>query len=199
LPEPILTSRFETALAFAARLHASQVRKDTEIPYVSHLLGTASLALEHGADEDEAIAALLHDAIEDQGGTPTATVIEWLFGPRVRYIVAGCSDSSGDGPKAPYKKRKKAYIKHLKGANHSVRLVSASDKLHNARAILADLRRIGPAVFDRFNAPRKEVLWYYASLANEFKRGGPYGLAVELEIVVNEIERLVPEGDLTSG
>ena len=138
-----LSSRFATALSFAAELHREHYRKGTDIPYVSHLLAVASLALEHGADEDEAIAAVLHDAQEDRGGTATTGVIEILFGARVADIVRGCSDSEESVNKAPWKQRKDAYLAHLETATGSIRLVSACDKLHNARAILADLRVMG--------------------------------------------------------
>src|SRR5205085_11747027 len=122
-----LTQRFEEALAFAARLHKSQLRKGTGVPYVSHLLAVAGIALEHGADEDEAIAALLHDAIEDQGGAATREEIRRRFGDRVVGIVDGCSDTDVS-PKPPWRERKEAYIAHVRDASPSVRLVSAADK-----------------------------------------------------------------------
>jgi (p)ppGpp synthase/HD superfamily hydrolase len=191
LTVPILTARFESALAFAARLHIDQVRNMTRIPYVSHLLGTASLALEHGADEDQAIAALLHDAVEDQGGTPTLQTIERLFGARVAAIVRACSDNPGDGEDIPWKERKVAYLKHLRDTDADARLVSASDKLHNARAILSDLRREGDSVWKRFTPSPSEIAWYYRSLVDVFKDArGPASLAFELEPVVREIEAL---------
>lgn len=191
MPQPVLTARFETALAFAARLHIDQVRNKTRIPYVSHLLGTASLALEHGADEDQAIAALLHDAVEDQGGTPTLQTIERLFGSRVAAIVRACSDNPGDGEDTPWKERKVAYLEHLQDTDADARLVSASDKLHNARAILSDLRRQGESVWKRFTPSPPEIAWYYRSLVEVFKDDkGPASIAFELEPVVREIETL---------
>ncbi len=193
MPEPILSSRFETALAFAARLHRDQLRNDTAIPYVSHLLGAASLALEHGADEDEAIAALLHDAVEDQGGTSTLETIGLLFGDKVAEVVRACSDNDGDGEKLPWKQRKVAYLEHLQHATASTRLVSASDKLHNARSILSDLRQDGEGVWSRFSSSKPEILWYYRSLAAEFRTGIPKGLADELAAVVSEMEGLAGE------
>jgi (p)ppGpp synthase/HD superfamily hydrolase len=185
-----LDSRFATALSFAAELHRDHYRKETPIPYVSHLLAVASLALEHGADQDEAIAALLHDAQEDRGGEQTTATIAILFGDRVADIVRGCSDSEESEDKGPWKKRKKAYLKHLETASTSVRLVSACDKLHNARAILADLRVVGNDLWARFSGGKEGSLWYYRSLMKEFKTGGPQELAAELERVVGEIERL---------
>src|SRR2546428_13390922 len=129
-----LSPRFEAALVFANRLHATQTRKGGRIPYVSHLLGVASLALEHGADEDVAIAALLHDAVEDQGGRPTLARIRRRFGARVASIVEGCSDADTI-PKPAWRSRKEGYLRHLDTASAEVRLVSASGKLHHPRAV----------------------------------------------------------------
>jgi (p)ppGpp synthase/HD superfamily hydrolase len=189
-----LDSRFATALSFAAELHRDHYRKETPIPYVSHLLAVASLALEHGADQDEAIAALLHDAQEDRGGTKTTATIAILYGDRVAEIVRGCSDSEESENKSAWKERKEAYLEHLENASTSVRLVSACDKLHNARAILADLRVVGNDLWSRFSGGREGSLWYYHSLVKEFKTGGPNELAAELDRVVGEIERLVDKG-----
>jgi ADP-ribosylglycohydrolase len=186
---PPLTSRFDEALAFASRLHREQTRKGTDTPYVSHLLGVASLALEHGASEDEAIAALLHDAVEDQGGEPTRALIEKQFGKAVADIVVGCTDTDVT-PKPPWRQRKEAYVAHLAHAPASVLLVSASDKLHNARAILADYRSVGEALWTRFTGGKEGTLWYYRSLVTAFSQaGGPEGLVRELEAVVAELER----------
>src|SRR5919202_957739 len=149
-----LTRRFEEALTFAARLHSAQVRKGTTVPYVSHLLAVAAVALEHGADEDEAIAALLHDAVEDQGGAATREEIRRRFGDRVAEIVDGCTDAETT-PKPPWRERKERYVSHIASAPPSVRLVSAADKLHNARSILADLRTCGEGVWDRFRGGKE--------------------------------------------
>ncbi len=191
-----LSDRFEEALAYAAQLHASQVRKGTPIPYISHLLGVASLALEHGANEDEAIAALLHDAVEDQGGAPTLAEIRRRFGDNVAAIVDGCTDSDVT-PKPPWRARKEAYLAHLADAPTSVRLVSASDKLHNARAILNDYRELGDAFWTRFNADKADILWYYRGLADAFEAHGSTPLVRELARTVSELEQLAPH-DLTS-
>lgn len=185
-----LDSRFATALSFAAELHRDHYRKRTEIPYVSHLLAVASLALEHGADQDEAIAALLHDAQEDRGGKPTTDTIEILFGARVATIVRGCSDTDDKEHEDPWDIRKRDYLEKLKTASPSVRLVSACDKVHNARAILADLRVIGDDLWPRFNGGKDGSLRYYRDLRDEFNRAGPKGLAGELTRVVEEIETL---------
>jgi (p)ppGpp synthase/HD superfamily hydrolase len=184
-----LGTRFEDALAFAARLHRQQRRKGTEVPYVAHLLAVASIALEHGADEDEAIAALLHDAVEDQGGAPTLEAIRGRFGEKVADIVAGCTDTD-QVPKPPWRPRKEAYVAHVASASPSVRLVSAADKLHNARSILADYRRLGERVFSRFSGGRNGTLWYYRALANAFRAHGATPLVEELERTVSDLERL---------
>ena len=142
------------------RLHASQKRKGTPIPYVAHLLGVASIAIEYGASEDEAIAALLHDAVEDQGGPATREVVRRRFGEQVIAIVDGCTDADTQ-PKPEWRPRKEAYIDHLPGASHSVHLVSAADKLHNVRSILRDYRVIGEELWGRFKGGRDGTLWYY--------------------------------------
>lgn len=185
------TARFETALAFAARLHNTQNRKGVATPYIGHLLGVASLVIEHGGDEDEAIAALLHDAIEDQGGAATGEVIRRMFGEKVHHIVNGCTDCEDTGKvKPPWKPRKQAYLDHLKTADASTRLVSCADKLYNSRTILDGFREVGMDVFKRFTPGAKDTLWYYRSLADEFLRAGPAALAAELNRVVSELERL---------
>jgi (p)ppGpp synthase/HD superfamily hydrolase len=189
----ILSQRFEDALVYAARLHAKQIRKGTTIPYVSHLLGVAGIVLEHGGNEVEAIAALLHDAIEDQGGAETREEIRRRFGDAVVSIVDGCTDAEVI-PKPPWKERKEQYIARLSHASPSILLVSAADKLHNARAILGDYRALGENLWDRFNGGKEGTLWYYKSLVDAFKRAtagtalGP--LIEELERVVGEIEKL---------
>jgi (p)ppGpp synthase/HD superfamily hydrolase len=186
-----LTPRFEDALVFAARLHGGDVRKGTTIPYVSHVLGVASIALEHGADEDEAIGALLHDTVEDAKGDSESvrTEIRRRFGTAVLDIVDGCTDARTK-PKPPFRERKERYIAHLPEASPSVRLVSAADKLYNARAILSDYRAIGEALWARFNGGRSGTLWYYRALADAFRALGPGRLAEELDRVVSELEQL---------
>ncbi len=189
-----LTTRFDEALTFASRLHAPQVRKGTTIPYISHLLAVAGLALENGASEDESIAALLHDAAEDQGRASTREEIRRRFGDAVVKIVEGCTDADVI-PKPPWRERKEKYIAHIRQASPSVRLVSAADKLHNARAILADYRELGEALWDRFNGGEEGTLWYYRSLVEVFHQaGGPMPLVEELDRVVSELERLAVVG-----
>ncbi|MEK7787843.1 MAG: HD domain-containing protein [Chloroflexota bacterium] len=184
-----LSRRFEEALAFAYQLHNGQARKATSVPYISHLLAVTSLVLEQGGDEDEAIAALLHDAVEDQGGAAAREQIRRRFGERVAGIVDGCTDTDAT-PKPPWRARKEAYIAHLPQTSDSVRLVSAADKLHNARSILSDYRDQGEALWGRFQGGKEGTLWYYRTLADAFRSLGPKRLADELGRVRGEIERL---------
>jgi GTP pyrophosphokinase len=186
----MLSNRFTDALTFATQLHAEQTRKGGGIPYIAHLLGVTSIALEHGANEDEAIAALLHDAIEDQGGAATREEIRRRFGDTVTEIVDGCTESDLT-PKPPWLERKQAYIAHIPKASPSVLLVSASDKLHNARSVLNDYRILGDAVWERFQGGKEGTLWYYRSLVDAFRRTGSTPLIDELERTVGELERLV--------
>ena len=165
-PHVVLTPRYAEAVQYASELHAGQTRKSTNIAYISHLLGVSSLVLEAGGDEDMAIAALLHDGPEDQGGQATLDEIRVRFGDRVAHIVHGCSDSLSEDPedKAPWKDRKVTYLGHLKDADDDTLAVSLADKLHNARAIATDLMITGPSTWDRFNASPPEILWYYESI-----------------------------------
>ncbi len=183
-----LTPRFEEALVFAFRLHAQERRKGSGVPYVAHLLGVVALVLEDGGDEDEAIAALLHDAIEEHG-TRLRDEIQQRFGARVATIVEGCSDSHGE-PRAPWRDRKEGHLERLAQAPPDVLRVSLADKLYNARTILADLRRCGDALWARFTGGRDGSLWYYRSLARLYRQASTSPMAGELERVVAEIERL---------
>jgi (p)ppGpp synthase/HD superfamily hydrolase len=187
-----LSGRFEDALVLAAQVHRDQVRKGTTIPYISHLLAVASIALQYGASEDEAIAALLHDAAEDQGGEPILNEIRQRFGDAVAEIVEGCTDS-WTTPKPPWRQRKEAYIAHMREASASVCLVAAADKLHNAQTILSDYRALGESLWSRFNGGKDGTLWYYRSLVEALHSGGPRLLVGELARVVSEIEHLACE------
>ena len=165
--EPEYGERYEKALAYAARLHRTQRRKGTEIPYISHLLAVSALVWEYGGDEVTAIAALLHDAIEDQGrGGVTATRIGKDFGPDVLRIVQGCSDTDEED-KPPWPERKKAYIDALDSHRDDTLLVVLADKFHNCQAMVADLEAakvdgVTPEqFFDRFNSTLEGTLWYY--------------------------------------
>lgn len=182
-----LGPRFLLAFRFAAEKHAGQTRKASTTPYIAHLMGVASLALEFGGDEDIAIAALLHDVVEDCGGAPMLKEVRRRFGSRVAIIVDGCTDSDTD-PKPPWRERKETYLRHLKKANADTRLVSAADKLSNVRSILADYRNVGESVWARFNGGREGTLWYYRALLKEFQRGQPNRLIGELELSVRELE-----------
>jgi (p)ppGpp synthase/HD superfamily hydrolase len=174
-PDPILADRFASAVATAVELHGEQARKGGAVPYVAHLLAVASLVLEDGGDEDEAIAGLLHDAAEDAGGRETLEAIRGYFGERVALIVAACSDAmpSAGEAKPPWEVRKAAYIDELRGAEPSVLRVSLADKLHNGRSLLEDLAVHGPVVWERFNAPPDRQAWYYARLLAAYESGLP--------------------------
>jgi len=188
-----LTQRFNFALLYAAQLHAKQVRKGSgSVPYVSHLMGVASLALEYGADEDQAIAALLHDAVEDQGGKPTLEEIRLCFGEAVAKIVEDCTDSD-EMPKPPWRERKETYIAHLAHVSAASQLVSCADKLHNARTITQDYRQVGEALWERFTGGRKGTLWYYRAITNAFKSMQNHAIIDELERVVSELERITAQ------
>ncbi len=181
--------RFVQALAYAAQLHAGQLRKGTQTPYLSHLLAVAAIVLEHGASEDEAVAALLHDAVEDQGGQSTYDEIRHRFGDVVAEIVAGCTDAFVV-PKPPWRERKQAHVERLERASPGVRLVTAADKLHNARSILADYRRLGETLWQRFNGGRAGTLWYYRAVTDVLRAHEMHPLVEELDQVVDQLERL---------
>jgi len=185
----VLTERFERALVFAARLHRDQRRKGSGVPYISHLLAVCELTIEYGGDEDEAIAALLHDAIEDQGGAMARAEILREFGERVTEIVDGCTDTD-ESPKPAWRPRKEKYIRHVTEASASVRLVSACDKLHNVRSILKDYRIYGEDLWSRFTGKRVGTLWYYRAMATALRAAGASPVVEELERAVNELETL---------
>jgi (p)ppGpp synthase/HD superfamily hydrolase len=184
-----LSKRFAEALVLAAELHRDQLRKGTEIPYIAHLLSVAGIVLEYGGTEDEAIAALLHDSVEDQGGEVTANAILNRFGQMVFHIVMECSDAVGE-PKPPWKDRKEKYLAHVPDTSSSVRLVSAADKLHNARSILRDYRAEGERIWSRFKGDREGTLWYYRSLVSVYRGCWSSPLIDELDQVVRELESL---------
>jgi (p)ppGpp synthase/HD superfamily hydrolase len=188
----ILTECFAEALELAFRLHREQRRKGSGVPYVAHLLAVAALVLEDGGDEDEAIAALLHDAVEDHPERITREGIRARFGERVAALVDDCTDTPADyagGLKPAWRPRKEAYLRHLRQGPAGLR-ISLADKVHNARAILADHQRVGEAVWDRFSATKQETLWYYRALVDAFREAGATGyLLGELEMTVAEMER----------
>jgi len=183
----MITSRFSRAVSLAVEAHDGDVRKGTTIPYISHPLAVASIALEYGADEDQAIAALLHDAIED-GGKKYVSLIEEQFGKRVLFLVEGCTDGVPDdqGKKTDWHERKRSYLMHLKQAHDDILLISGADKLHNARAIVSDLKSVGQIVFERFSTKKDGTLWYYENLADIFDaREVP--MAKQIRETVNEM------------
>jgi (p)ppGpp synthase/HD superfamily hydrolase len=196
----VLTDRFDRALLYATHVHGGQVRKDTPIPYIAHLFAVSATVLEYDGSEDVAIAALLHDAVEDQGGEPRLSDIRNRFGDRVADIVRSCSDtvvnSSSGQQKEDWHTRKKRYVEHLNLVDQGTLFVSLSDKIHNARSILRDLRKpeIGKAVWDRFKNSRKDTLWYYRELAKSFQKrlkdqSAKMQLADELSEIVDVLER----------
>ena len=184
-----LGPRFLRAFAFAAEKHAGQVRKASTTPYIAHLMGVASLVLEFGGDEDSAIAALLHDVVEDCGGAPMLKEVRRRFGPRVAKVVEGCTDAD-TYPKPPWRLRKEKYIRHLRNADADTRLVSCADKLNNIRSILSDYRAIGEAVWSRFNGGREGTLWYYRTLRDTFLRRKMNRISRDFDLAVRELERL---------
>lgn len=185
-----LGPRFQKALDYALQLHQQQERKVSGIPYFAHLMATSAITLEYGGDEDAAIAALLHDGPEDQGGIQTLDEIRQGFGDVVADVVASCSDTF-DTPKPAWKPRKEAYIKHIAEADERARLVSAADKLHNARSMLHDHRQVGEQLWSRFHAGRDEVLWYNRALVKAFRQAGDTAIVDELDRVVQELEARV--------
>lgn len=199
VPEPprsqwVYTERLLRAFDVAARLHASQRRKGSGVPYLAHPMAVAALVLDYGGDEDAAIAGLLHDALEYTGDTAAARAAVGLFGPRVLATVEGCIDGvpGADGRKEPWRVRKERYLAHLAAADGPVLLVSAADKLHNTRSMLADLRRVGDALWLRFNASPDEILWYHRALV-EVMRANPAHdphLVAELARAVEELSDL---------
>lgn len=197
-----LTARFGRALAYAEALHRKQVRKGSNVAYISHLMAVSSLVIEHGGSEDEAIGGLLHDSIEDQAGSdpdPLMREIRDQFGEAVLAIVRGCSDSDVSIGKPPWRERKQRYIAHIANAPRSIVLVSAADKVHNARSILTDYLAEGEAVWSRFSAGRDGTLWYYGEMSGAFAArvpDVPAGLAGLLSVTVAEIQRVAGSDSL---
>lgn len=188
-----LGPRFLRAFDFAAKKHSGQTRKASTIPYIAHVMGVASLVLEAGGDEDMAIAALLHDVVEDCGGMPILKEVRRKFGSRVAKIVDGCTDAYTE-PKPPWRDRKEKYIRRLKTEDAETRLVSAADKLNNVRSILSDYRSVGESVWLRFAGGRDGTLWYYRTLLDVFLRHKRNRITLDFELAVNELESLAAGG-----
>ncbi len=186
----LLGPRFLRAFLFAAEKHKHQTRKASSIPYVAHLIGVTSLVLEAGGDEDLAIAALLHDVVEDCGGAAMLKEVRRRFGSRVAKVVDGCTDCD-TYPKPPWRERKDKYIARLKTENDDTRMVSAADKLNNVRSILSDYRVIGEEIWSRFSGGREGTLWYYRTLLDEFLRRPPNRITRDLDLAVQQLESLV--------
>lgn len=179
----MMTDKFEKALVYATRLHANQKRKAGNIPYIAHLLAVTSLVLEGGGNEDEAIAGLLHDAVEDQGGAATREEIRSLFGETVVAIVDGCTESDIT-PKPPWRDRKLKYLENLRQASPSVLLVSVADKLHNARSIIVEWQQQGDAVWSHFHGSKEDKVWFYQELLKIYQSKGSNFMTKELEQLV---------------
>jgi (p)ppGpp synthase/HD superfamily hydrolase len=186
---PVMSPQFADAFAWANHLHARQTRKGSSIPYISHLMIVSATVIEHGGSEDQAIAALLHDAAEDQGGMPRLDQIRRRFGDAVADIVDVCTDTFDD-PKPAWRPRKEAYLKRLRNATTGARLVAAADKLHNFSTTRDDLRREGDAAWAKFNAPKEGQLWYFRGCVDALSAQGVTPLVAKLAAVVAEIEEL---------
>jgi (p)ppGpp synthase/HD superfamily hydrolase len=184
---PKLTDRFTAAVTYASELHAHQVRKGSNVPFLSHLLSVSALVLEDGGDEDEAIAALLHDAVEDCGGEAIRLEIAAKFGSRVNDIVAGCTETA-ISPKPPWAERKQQYIDQIRVASPSVIRVSLADKLHNARSIFRDYQRLGEAVWDNFKGSKTDSLKFYRSLIAIYRQQSKSYMVLELEQIIDRLE-----------
>ena len=180
------TTKFEQALIYATQLHANQTRKVDKIPYISHLMSVSALILEAGGSEDEAIAGLLHDAVEDQGGKATREEIRQKFGETVVEIVDGCTETDIT-PKPPWKQRKIDYIDNIRNGSDSVKLVSLADKLHNARSLLIGYRNKGDKLWDYFSGSKEDKLWFYGELLEIYQQGNINFMTVELERILQEL------------
>lgn len=191
-----LTPRFEAALVYACRLHAAQLRADGKTPYVAHLMGVAALVLEGGGNEDETIAALLHDAIEDQGGDRTRQEIRQQFGDSVAQIVEGCTETVHQS--LSWHDRKAEFLDRLRHAPLSVQRVVLADKLHNLRALLVSLQEEGDRVWERFNGGQTETLCFYRSVGRIiWEAEEHYRVQSWLHLyeqVLEEVERLSHSG-----
>lgn len=179
------TARLDEALALVASAFRTHIRKGSGVPYLTHLLQVMVTVGEHGGDEDQMIAALLHDYLEDIEAA-TGDEVEERFGPRVRGLVEALSDST-TLPKPPWKERKEAYLAHLRDEPEDVKLISAADKLHNARSILRDLGVVGEALWDRFTGTKEQTLWYYRALIGALEADWKHALVDELRVVIDEV------------
>ncbi|MEM9925246.1 MAG: HD domain-containing protein [Cyanobacteria bacterium P01_D01_bin.50] len=181
-----LTAKFETALVYAIRLHENQTRKMSGVPYISHLMSVSALVLEAGGNEDEAIAALLHDSVEDRGGSQTREQIRKIFGDEIVAIIDGCTESD-TYPKPPWEERKQKYLENLRHATPSVRRVSLADKLHNARSLLEGRQKFGDETWTKFKGGKEKTLWFYRSLIEVYQQTGSDWMTSEFTRVASEL------------
>jgi len=188
-----LSEKFDKALQLAHDLHRHQGRKQTDVPYIAHLLAVTAMVLENGGDEETAIAALLHDAVEDQGGKPTLDRIRREFGEKVAGIVLECTDADGE-PKPPWEFRKQMYLQSVPSKSPEALLVSFADKIHNCRTIVRDLRTCGESVWGRFEGKRDGTLWYYRQLLEKFPRQPYPSLYNEFAAIVQDLNDLAARG-----
>ena len=177
--------RFDDALALATDAFRRKSRKETTIPYETHLLAVCALVGEHGGDEDQMIAAILHDYLEDIEGT-TAAELEGRFGERVANLVVALSDATSR-PKPPWRPRKEAYLAALRHEPHDVKLISAADKWHNCRSIIRDHRVMGDRIFERFSVEKEQTLWYFRAVIDALAEGWNHAILDELRAAVAEL------------
>lgn len=182
------SARLDAAFAYAHALHRRQCRKGSPVPYITHLMAVAAAVGESGGTEDQVIAALLHDAVEDQGGQPTLAEIRRRFGDGVANLVLACSDTDID-PKPPWRARKEQFLASMRTADPAVRLIVAADKLHNAQSLTAGLLEQGPNLWDRFSASPEESLWYYAEAVRVLREGWDHPLLDRLALAVDQLHR----------
>jgi (p)ppGpp synthase/HD superfamily hydrolase len=185
-----LSENFKEAFNYAFMLHKNQIRKGTNVPYLSHLMAVAVLVLENGGDEEEAIAALLHDAVEDQGGLQTLEEIKRRFGERVSTIVEGCTDSFSI-PKPPWRERKLRYLRNLTHASGSILKVSLADKLHNIHSMTHAYQEYREQIWERFRGGKDGTLWYYHQLSRTFHRHGENAMLAEFDRILHQLETLI--------
>ena len=192
--QPLLSPRFEKALVYANRLHACDKRKGTSVPYVAHLLGVCALVLSDGGSEEEAVAALLHDALEDHPNETSREEIGKRFGARVLSIVEDCTDTPPDykgGDKPPWRQRKESYVEHIRSSDSRSHRVALADKLNNITSTIVDYRRHGESVWERFNAGKEDQVWLYRTLVEAFREAGVKGpMFDEFAKVVKELDRM---------
>jgi GTP pyrophosphokinase len=189
----MLTSRFAQAFLLAERAHGDQIRKGSGVPYITHLMAVSAIIGEYGGDEDQMIAGLLHDVLEDRGHVVSLSQIRGMFGWRVAMIVESCSDTMVK-PKPPWEERKRAYLEKLAQESPVVKLVSAADKLHNARALVRDYAEVGEAMWTRFNASKHRQCWYLRGCVVALGQSWDHLIVRELDEIVSELQGMCTAG-----